>query len=83
MTTMVLKMLGGDARGALNDFAPDVVQVDQPMRGRKCKKLANASGLQLQKTINIRTAILSQTGYSRARPARGTRGPHKVCDNLH
>ena len=29
------------------------------------------------------TTILSQTCYSRARPARGTRGPHKVCDNLH
>ena len=51
VVSMILKMLGGDARGALNDFTPDIVQVDQPMRGRKCKKLASASGLQLQKTI--------------------------------
>ena len=33
--------------------------------------------------INTLTVILSQTCYSRDTPAHGTRGPHKVCDNLH
>jgi hypothetical protein len=33
--------------------------------------------------INTLSVILSQTCYSRDTPARGTRGPHKVRDNLH
>ena len=33
--------------------------------------------------LNTLSVILSQTCYSRDTPARGTRGPHKVCDNLH
>ena len=33
--------------------------------------------------INTLRDKLSQTCYSRDTPARGTRGPYKVCDNLH
>ena len=34
-------------------------------------------------TLNTLTGKLSQTCYSRDTPARGARGPYKVCDNLH
>ena len=40
--------------------------------------------LHVENTVfNTLSVILSQTCYSRDTPARGTRGPHKVRDNLH
>ena len=35
------------------------------------------------KVVNTLRYKLSQTCYSRDTPARGARGPYKVCDNLH
>ena len=50
--SLVLKMMGGSARGALADFAPVTIEVAEPKRARKCKKTGISAGLQLKKTIS-------------------------------